>query len=576
MSEKDKPNEMHVELNALIEMRDGAKLATSIFKPKGDRKFPTVLIRHTHGPADKINPELTNFYVRNSYAFVVESPRGFHQSEGSWDFFKHDGWGENRDGYDTIEWIASQPWSDGNIGMMGGSGSAVPQYLVSPTPPPNLKALFITVGWTPRNLVYRGGAYRMCSHRGILTLVAAMMLNIANQEDVKTRLERANNEIDRWYRHLPLEDYPPFAELLDWYFEHLRHPDYGDYWSGMDALLRADETDVPAVHLTGWFDFDLETSIRAFKALQRYGKTERCRSGQRLIIGPWSHGFPDLDPGEKCYRQLGDVDFGADAAFDMHAYRLKWYDHWLKGKNNGKAGEKPVQVFLMGENRWLELDEWPPANIEYRAMYLREGKRGADATLNGGVLSSQQPGSSEKADDYRYDLEDPIPTLGEYPGVAYAPVDQRPIESRILCYTSEALKEPSRIIGPVTTVIYASSSAPDTDWVVRLCDVWPDGRSIPICNGVLRARYRESQSYQLPMSPGSVYRFEIDMFATAITFLPGHLIRVHVTSSDFPRYDRNLNTGGHFAEESIGQIAENVIYHDAERASHVTLPVVSD
>jgi putative CocE/NonD family hydrolase len=221
----------------------------------------------------------------------------------------------------------------------------------------------------------------------------------------------------------------------------------------------------------------------------------------------------------------------------------------------------------MGENRWLEMDDWPPPDVTYTPAYLRQGTGQSEASLNNGALTFDPPEGDERPDSYSYDPDDPVPSSRLEP-------DQRAVEGRLLTYTSQALEKPLRAIGPVKAVLYAASSAPDTDWVVRLCDVWPDGRSVDLCDGILRARYRDSFEREEPMVPGEVYRFEVDLWATAQTFLPGHRIRVQVTSSDFPRYDRNLNTGGPFAQESTGQVALNTIFHDAKHASHILLPLV--
>jgi putative CocE/NonD family hydrolase len=227
----------------------------------------------------------------------------------------------------------------------------------------------------------------------------------------------------------------------------------------------------------------------------------------------------------------------------------------------------------MGANRWLEMESWPPENITYRPMYFGQGTGKSEASLNNGELSFEPPQSSEKADSFGYDPEDPIPSLLTYPELG--PKDHRPVEGRMLTYTTQPLKQDLTIIGPVKAVLFGISTAPDTDWVVRLCDVWPDGRSMSVCDGILRARYRNSLERAEPMVPGQVYRFEVDLWSTAQVFKAGHRLRVEVTSSDFPRYDRNLNTGGPFGEETQGQVTVNIVLHDATYASHIMLPVMA-
>jgi putative CocE/NonD family hydrolase len=263
----------------------------------------------------------------------------------------------------------------------------------------------------------------------------------------------------------------------------------------------------------------------------------------------------------------GDVDFGADAIRDYNAIRAPWFDHWLKGKQTGVQDEPPVQLFVMGENRWCNFSDYPAPNTRYTHWYLHDA----------GALNMARPNSAERADSYLYDPMNPVPTVGgnlliaNVPGGAF---DQRPIEDRCLIYTSEPLTQDLTVIGNVKFILHAMSSAPDTDWIVRLTDVHPDGYSRLLCDGILRARYRESFERQTLLTPNQVYEFVVDLWATANTFKAGHRIRVAITSSSFPRFDRNLNTGGEFGKEVIGQVALNTVFHDVMRPSHIILPAV--
>jgi putative CocE/NonD family hydrolase len=322
------------------------------------------------------------------------------------------------------------------------------------------------------------------------------------------------------------------------------------------------DVDVPILHLGSWFDVFLGGTLRAYTDIRQYGASSAAREAQRLIVGPWIHGPANLSA-----RQVGELDFGPEAPFDLHAWRQRWYDHWLKGVENGVMDGPPVRVFLMGTNRWLGLAEWPPAGVEYRALHLA-----GRAESGEGRLTFDEPPADDAPDTFTYDPAEPVPSTVS--GLQTGPSDQRPIEDRVLVYTSEPLSEDLHVVGPVTAVLHAASSAPDTDWVVRLCDVWPDGRSMTVCDGILRARYRESYARPILLEPGEVYRFEVDLRATAQTFQAGHRLRVHVTSSDFPRYDRNLNTGGPVAWEAEPQVASNTVFHDRLRPSHVLLPVL--
>lgn len=565
--------EIQIERNVPIPMRDGTILRADVYRPKTEGRYPVLVERVAYELIGRCTGN-AQYYVPRGYVVVGQNVRGAFASEGYFNTFRDDGWGANRDGYDTIEWAGTQPWSNGNVGMLDGSYSGFTQYMVVPTRPPHLKALFVREGGGDlyRDWVFRGGACQLSFHRkwSMNTPLSHLKHESAppGMEAARGRLEKAVEEVEGWYRHLPLKHCPPLEGVADWYFEDLDHPENGPYWWATNLSLKAGEVDTPILHFGAWFDVFLDGTLRCFQDIRAKGRTEGCRNGQRLIIGPWIHG-----PGNAAKRETGELDFGPDAVFDLHAYRARWYDYWLKGIENGIMDEPPVRVFVMGENRWVDMETWPPEGIEYRAIHFREGGEEGEASLNNGGLSFEPPGEAERPDSFTYDPEDPIPSLIIYPELG--PKDHRPVEGRMLTYTSDVLERDLTVIGPVKAILYGLSSAPDTDWVVRLCDVWPDGRSMSVCDGILRARYRDSLERPERMTPGRIYRFEVNMWSTAQTFRAGHRLRVEVTSSDFPRYDRNLNTGGPFGEEVCGQVAVNTVFHDAMRTSHVLLPVVA-
>jgi putative CocE/NonD family hydrolase len=453
--------------------------------------------------------------------------------------------------------------------MFDGSYSGSTQYMVAPSRPPHLRALFVrqSTGDFYHDWVYRGGALMYgFSRRWIAGSVLAPQLGRRpgplSDESTRRRIEQALADEDQAQWSLPHASWPLMEGLADWYWDVLDHPEDGPYWYPVTMSRVAEQVDVPVLHLGSWFDVFLGGTLRAYTDIRARGRTAATRAAQRLVVGPWIHGPANLRE-----RVTGEIDFGPEAVFDLHAWRLRWYDHWLKGAANGVMDGPPVRVFLMGSNRWLGLTEWPPAGVEYRPLHLA-----GRAEAGQGRLTFEPPPVDDAPDSYDYDPAEPVPST--VAGLQTGPVDQRPIEDRVLVYTSEVLTEDLHVVGPIKAVLHASSSAPDTDWVFRLCDVWPDGRSLTVCDGILRARYRDSFERPVLMEPGEVYRFEVDLRAIAQTFQAGHRLRVHVTSSDFPRYDRNLNTGGPVAREATGQVANNTVFHDGARPSHLLLPLM--
>jgi len=565
-------HEIQVERNVPISMRDGMVLRADVYRPRAEGKYPVLVERVAYELTQRCQ-ENGEFFARRGYVVVGQNVRGRFGSEGVFRAGRDDAWGENRDGYDTVEWAGARPWSNGKVGMLDGSYSGGTQYLAAPTRPPHLTALFVREGFSDvyRDAAFRGGAYLLGLGLGwsMGQVLAGLQHETAppGTEAARQRLEQAVEEIETWQRHLPLKSCPPLEGLADWYFENLDHPEDGPYWWPLNTSLKFGEVDVPILHLGGWFDPFLDSTLRCFQGIREKGRSERCRQNQRLLIGPWNHG-----PGQVGQREVDELDFGPEAEFDLNAHRLLWYDHWLKGVENEVTNWPPVRIFLMGANRWLDLENWPPEGVAYRPIFFHEGSGPSAESLNNGDLSFTRPESAERPDSFAYDPEDPVSNLLTYPD--FGPKDHRPVEGRMLTYTSDPLEQDLTVVGPVKAVLYGLSSAPDTDWVVRLCDVGPDGRSLSVCDGILRARYRNSPERPELMTPGQIYPFEVDLWATAQVFEAGHRLRVQVTSSDFPRYDRNLNTGGPFGEEVRGQVALNTVFHDPLRPSHLVLPVV--
>lgn len=566
------------EKNIEISMRDGTTLRTNITRPVGDGRFPALLERTPYNKegGSEVNIGSPEFFAERGYAVVIQDVRGRFASDGDFYPFKDDGAGLNRDGYDTIEWIADQPWCDGNIGTIGGSYSGATQYRALLSRPPHLRASYARESSSDylREWVYRDGAFELgfslAWAHGVTLSNIAHLVDANTVESRQSHLEQIREDMDDWYERLPHHPVPFLKGLSDWYNDWLKQPEDGAYWWQFNIEKFHDQVETPVYHLGGWFDIFLAGTLKNYAGLKRNARTEKARQSQKLIVGPWIHGPDNIDE-----QVVGEFDFGADARRNFNEIRLPWFDHWLKDINTGVLDEAPVSLFVMGRNTWRTASDWPLPETRYSNYYLRSGSSGSIDSLNDGTLSSAPPGDSENPDSFTYDPSDPVPTLGgnnlNIPGGVF---DQRPVDARCLTFTSDPLAEELEVTGPVKAVIYGLSSAADTDWVVRLTDVHPDGYSRIVCDGILRARYRNSFEHPELLDPGKVYRYEIDLWGTSNAFQPGHRIRVSVTSSCFPRFDRNLNTGGPIHGEAIGQVAINTVFHDSIRASHIILPVI--
>jgi putative CocE/NonD family hydrolase len=550
-----------VEKNRMVRMRDGVALATDVYRPADGGPVPAILQRT---PYDKEGAQLRNYSlevmqaVQAGYACVVQDTRGRFASEGEFDPFFADG----ADGADTIAWVAAQPWCDGAVGMAGGSYFGATQWRAASQSPPALKAIapFVTAADYHEGWAYQGGAFELGFNLnwtlGRLALGEVIRRGGAGLEE----LVAAIDDNAALYDVLPLTDVPLLADLAPYYHDWLAHPDYDDYWRAIAPKEHYGAVTVPSLNIGGWYDLFLGGTIANYVALKD--------RGARLVIGPWAHG-----DNVGWFAERGYGFMGAYAALDPTAVHVRWFDHHLKGLDNGVADDPRVRIFVMGADAWRDADDWPLPGTRFTPYYLRAG----------GGLSPEPPGD-EPPDAYTYDPRHPVPTCGGatfLPGLPVAanagPRDQRAIDGRadVLTYVTEPLERDTEVIGPIELVLHASSSAPDTDFTGKLVDVHPDGRAEILTDGILRARYRDSPSEPRPLAPGEVYELRIDLWATANVFRAGHQIRLDVASSNFPRFDRNTNTGGTIAREGHAALrtADNRVFHDRARPSHVVLPL---
>lgn len=542
-----------------IAMRDGIELVGDLYLPEGPGPFPT-LVTKTPYPRERmrlLRDEDTA--AAHGYAMLAVSMRGRFGSEGVFHQCKNEGWLEHPDGYDTIEWAAEQSWSTGRIGTFGGSSGAQWQLTTAPTRPPHLVAMFTSYPAHHRTRVNRGihaAAGPQWHYR-----MQAMSRPLGTQEEWWAWLTSWKET------RLPLIATFLHPELV----EEFAHTAYDDYWTEMDPSTRYEDFDVPIYHEGGWYDPFVSWTLKSFAGVRQHGRSEHARRAQKVIVGPWLHmgGLP---------QDTGPVTFGPEASIDRFALLYRWFDYWLKGIDTGIAEEPPVRVYLMGAERWLEADTWPLPDTRSVRYYLRAGEGQPTASLNDGRLLPNPP-DSEAPDEYLHDPYDPIPSIGGHGGVPGqiwpgGPQDQRPAEARTLTFTTDPLEEDVALVGEVAVRFFASSSAVDTDFVLTLTDVFPDGYSAHLRQNAIRGRYRLSEETESLLEPDEIYEFIVKLDSIANLFKAGHRIRLAVASSSFPYLLPNPGTEGPVYLETQGVVAHNVVYHDAEHPSLIELPVV--
>ena len=579
-------------LDVPIPMRDGARLATDLYLPAATGVYPVLLERTPYGKHQSVmvNIGAPQYLARNGFIVAIQDARGRYASEGSWYPFRDEAWGECRDGYDTVEWLAGQPWCNGKVGVFGGSFAGFNQVLLAGNMPPHLAAAFPRQAPSSlhREWVYRGGALE-------LAFIVLMFGGRQSAEPLRHRLTQLDQQSlgdpASLLNGFPVGSHPLLSNPFDWLDDYLHRQEDEGYWKQWDVEPYYASFAVPTCHMTSWFDIFLSGTLRNFVGMRAQAKSEEIRKQHRLIIGPWLHG-PSTDQAPQG-RIAGEIDFGEAAFWNFKAAMLRWFDCWLKGIPNAVSEERAVHYFVMGLNRWRTADDWPPPGIQYRKLYLTGRPSNSSKSLYDGSLVSKPAEESIESVKYLHDPGDPVPSVGgntlyflakkewgQAPSwddlnAQAGSRDQRVIEDQCLTFSSQPLEEDVEVTGPVTANLYVSSSAVDTDFVVRLCDVHPDGRSMLICDGIQRARYRESSFNRSLLQPGKVYSLTVDLWSTSHLFRKRHRIRVVINSSCFPRYDVNPGTGESGAKATNQVTAENRIYLEQQHPSHLNLPIMN-
>ncbi len=545
------PYPVTIDHGAIARMRDGVRLAADIYRPRADGKFPVLLERTPYNRAgDETN---ASRMASHGYVVIIQDTRGRFDSEGEFYPFRY----ESQDGYDTVEWAAALPYSDGKVGMFGGSYVGATQWLAAIAAPPHLVAVqpYVTAseyfdGWT-----YQSGAFEQW-------FAGSWSSGLA----VDTLRRKAGGLVDAkaWAAQLPVEAYrmlelPPVSTLAPYYRDWVTHDTDDSYWHPWKISDHYPEMNIKALHSGGWNDIFLKGTLKNYEGMRRQSP---ARADQRLLIGPWAHAATSPEG------KIGDVTFGKSAVLDSEATILKWAGYTLKGVRNEYATGAPVRLFIMGENAWRDEHEFPLARTRYTSYYLSPG-----------TLAPNAPATADP-EAYEYDPANPVPTIGGRlccgNQIPPGPADQRPNEGRpdVLVFSTPPLERDLETTGWVKVNLYASSSATDTDFTALLADVDPSGYARFLTDGIVRARYRNSTQQAEPIEPGKVYEYTIDLWATGNLFKAGHRIRLYISSSNFPRFDRNLNTGEAIQGATRMVKAQQRIYHDAQHPSALVLPVI--
>lgn len=535
---------------ARVPMRDGVSLAANVFHPAGTGRFPVILIRTPYGKGKEL-PKNYRLFVENGYAVVLQDVRGRYASSGEFDPLHQ----ETRDGEDTLNWAGRAAWSNGKVGMVGGSYLGIVQWKAALSGNRYLKCIFPVVsGYDDyRDRLYSTGGAMKLGNR-LLWMASNMRVPGYTPPD-----------FNLFVRALPVQaaDLAATGQSVKMYQEAIEHPTFDSYWKSISTREQLAKVRVPVFSVGGWYDNFVQSDLEAFSALRELGRQAH------VVIGPWAHNMSTPFEG---------FSFGPNSSAPVQRYQLEWFDRWLKNK----APPRPwptVRIFVMGVNHWREEAEWPLARAVPTPLYL-DSSTGANSVAGDGALRWEPP-HNEHEDRFLYDPANPVPTMGGNtccnPSVfRWGPMDQAVVETRqdVLVYTSEPLKQELEVTGPVKAVLHVATSAKDTDFTVKLVDVHPDGRAVNLTDGILRLRYREGLDRVVLAEPGRIYAVTVDAGVTSNVFLPGHRLRVEVSSSNFPRFDRNLNTGVINAFGRKGVAARQSVYMGGISNSHVLLPLV--
>ncbi|MEN8113292.1 MAG: CocE/NonD family hydrolase [Actinomycetota bacterium] len=565
---------LSVERHLRVPMRDGILLATDVYRPSGPGSFPTLLARTPYDKNAEGPSPLTIRAASAGYAVITQDVRGRYSSEGAFRPFHS----ERDDGYDTLDWIASQPWSNGNVGMFGGSYVGVTQWQAAISGHSALRAIVpsVTAGNYHNGWTYQGGAF---AHQFNVAW-SLSSLGPADAQRIQGKLSADYFElVDRRdhmmndFKRLPLAGRPLFSTHVPYFEEWLQHPTYDSFWQAVDVAPHYSALSVPSLNTGGWYDIFSRGTTENFVGMRTSGPTAAA-DATHLLMGPWNHS------GVSRGNPIGDKDFGTLSTgkhIDIDGIHLDWFDRHLRGEGGDEMAR--VRLFVMGGPGWREYEDWPIPGTDNQRWHLHSAGRANSAAGDGSL--SVEPPTAEPPDTYDYDPRDPVPTVGgqlccNMVHALGGPQDQREVEQRddILVYTSTELGEPLDVIGPVEMRLVAASSAVDTDFTAKLVDVAPCGYATILSDGIIRARFRNSMSEEALLTPDEPTEYRIEMGPTAHRFNVGHRVRLEISSSNFPRFDRNPNTGELPGLSDRHEIARQTVFHSSEYPSFLILPVL--
>lgn len=579
----------------MVPMRDGTLLSTDLYLPEGaSGKLPVILVRTVYGKNEVFDQDqMLRKLLQNGYVIAIQDIRGRYESEGKYVVAKN----RREDGYDTVDWLITQDWSNQKVGTAGCSYLGETQVVLAAAKHP---AHLTAVPMSPASGYYApgrawsafdGGVFELAQTAGWFAGSGTQVFYgppawVDRQEWFRAPLAKLFTQQPKidFAAYLPLLNTLPTVDILQRanlppteYEQFASHLPDADYFRNMDFVQQSDTADIPMLFMDSWYDYGAAETLAMFNQFQTKGISERARNNQFIIIGPGTHcGYPYAT--EQTF--VGARDLG-DARLDFWGIQLKWYDYWLKGIDNGITDMPKIHYYLMGKNQWRSAGQWPLANTTYKKLYLHSGGK-ANSRQGDGVLSFEPP-QNDETDTFVYDPATPVPSLGGHTcctgtDTEAGGYDQSSIEMRndVLVYTSVALEEGIEVTGQLVVILQVSSSAVDTDFTAKLVDVYPDGRAFNVQEGALRMRHREELSKEVFMTPGEIYEARLDLHASSNFFSAGHRIRLEVSSSNFPRWQRNLNTGGNNFDETEWQPATNRVHHSKTKLSYVVLPVIED